>query len=79
MQTKRQIMDKFHELMSRSNEEALSECNRLLASGAIDLERYEDNYVLPKILATAILRKVSYSWEPLSKEGKQTVKNLVNF
>lgn len=48
----------------------------ILKSGAIDLEQYENNFRLPKIVMTAIMLEMAYQYEPLGKKDNKEVKNI---
>lgn len=49
---------------------------KALKSGSIDLADYEDNYILPKIVLSAIGHEIAYQFAPHSKEDKKAVENL---
>ena len=50
--------------------------NRLLNSGYVYLDDYEDNYLLPKILLSALLDELSWQYLPFIKEYREEVKRL---
>jgi hypothetical protein len=52
---------------------------KILLSGAIDLEAYENDYRLPKIVLCSALKEASFQYTPLSKDDKKTLKNLEYF
>jgi hypothetical protein len=78
MSTKRQIAikAKVKRMLKLALEDASKDCDKLLNSGAIDLNEFENDYFLPKIIASILLDKASYQIEPLSKEGKIIKKKL---
>ena len=53
--------------------------DRMLNSGAIDIEDFEDNYVLSKWVLTAILKNMMFQFSPITDEGKEFVDNLKHF
>jgi len=52
---------------------------KTINSGAIDIAGSECNYLLPKIIMSAVLSELSFQYGPLSKEGKKEVENLKLF
>lgn len=56
----------------------IKDCNHLFFSGAIDTEKYDDNYLLPKIILTVALENQKFQYAPLSDMGKKEVKNLMH-
>lgn len=48
----------------------------LFNSGALDLEKYDDDYELPKIILCAMLKEMSYQYAPNSDAGRKEVKNI---
>jgi len=65
----------FHEnmkMMRRSYE-------KLKKAQAINLNDYEDNFVLPKIIMCALCKEAVWQWKPLQKNYEKEVNNLVLF
>ena len=78
MQTREQILDKVAE-MSRNLQEKLSiEVQRLLSTGAVNLDDADDNYRLPKALYVVALRNIAEGYSPLpsDRRGKRNLANL---
>ena len=48
-------------------------------SGAFDSESYEDNYVLPKIFMSAYGQRMTWNYQPHSKEHIKERNNLQHF
>ncbi len=40
------------------------------------LDPAEDNYILPKTVVCAVLQRLSWQYEPLSKQGKKNVQDI---
>ena len=49
---------------------------RAFNSGGINLEDYEDNNILPRIIMTALLKEEMSQYPPIRKEDKKTAENL---
>lgn len=56
------------------------ECKRLMNSGGIDIDQFEDeSYVPARIILTVALRNVANRVSPVSQEYKSIIKNLEHF
>jgi len=77
--TEAQFMVKYQELMPRVIEGLQNKAKELVASGAVDIESYEDNFLLPKIILAASLTDEAYQWTPPDKGGKAIVRKLAHF
>ena len=53
--------------------------NKILNSGSIDLESYEDNYLLPKAFITAYFEEQAHQYRPYNKEARNEVDNIKLF
>ena len=76
--TKQQLRQKFNELIRENNKMLREKLEKLLKSGAIDLNNWEDNYVLPKLVMCAMGKEISFQWKPLSKDHKNEIENFYN-
>lgn len=56
-----------------------NELNKILESGCLDLTKYENDFILPKIVFSAILKSGSFQFAPMSKEYHQEIKNVSKF
>jgi hypothetical protein len=84
MQTREQVLMKIVELERDGEAEGLygqiaAEVRRLLDSGAIDLDDYNNDFRLPKLLYHTALLRVAESYIPLNNQDRATVKNLAHF
>lgn len=77
--TKNQVLKNIRSMEKEMKETIKKECKKLLESGAVDYESYENNFRLPKMLLYVALRNTSSQYYPLTKEGRKEVKNLLNF
>lgn len=71
-------MKKCRTLMKKVRSGIISECERLLNSGAVDPADYDDNFRLAKEVMTAALRHEADQWAPLPWDnlGQKVVRNL---
>ncbi|KKN73853.1 hypothetical protein LCGC14_0396550 [marine sediment metagenome] len=77
--TKTQFMKKVRELARETKKDIIDECWRLLNSGAIDYQKYENGYALPKTVMTVACEKAAWNWHPLSSDLKAEARNLRKF
>lgn len=49
---------------------------KAIESGAIDFDKYENNYLLPKIFISAVASEIEFQFRPLTKEGIKERNNL---
>jgi hypothetical protein len=74
-------MKKIRSMMKPTREAILKEAERLLSSGAIDVERADNDYRLPELVLCVALHNAAFDWEPpyATKEDKRLMKNLYRF
>ncbi len=77
--TREQAEKKIKELMKEEKGMFWERVQKALSSGALDLDSYEDNYLLPKIIMCAVHGEMEWQYMPLTKEGKKEAKNLKAF
>ena len=81
--TKAQTMQKVRELAQTARRDIIAECEKLIASGGVDMRKYEDNYFLPKILMTAAMERRIDQFMPgcavggYATEAQKAVRNLL--
>lgn len=80
-QTPEQVMEKVAKLEQDLHRHMVTEVTRLLESGGIDLEEYQDNFLLPKLLYVQALRNIAEQYTPAPWEhaNKRTLKRLARF
>lgn len=78
-QTKKQALKKFKELLSKANRNMIKDVEIMLDSGAIDLSEYENDYLLPKIMISAILERETNGWIPMNESSYLEAKRLSNY
>lgn len=73
--TKEQCIKKIEKMIPDVIDFIAKEANRLLNSGAVDTDSYEDNFALPKIILIIALRNAAEQYMPLDgkdfKDGKR--------
>lgn len=81
MQTKEQALAKVKEMVDRDYKDGtiLKKCAQLLDSGGLNIEKYEDNYILPRILLHVALKNEVFQYKPRSKEEQKEAANLEHF
>lgn len=81
--TKKQVEQKTDELIRDLSKVLKGRVDYLLHSGAIDLESYEDNFYLPKIIINAVLKSTAndfpYCPPKSDKKAHKEIKNLQRF
>ena len=79
--TKEQATQKFEELINNLDFKAwaMERAERMLTSGYVNLEDYEDDYILPKAMVAAIGREIEWQYKPMvgfRRNGKKLVDAL---
>lgn len=77
--TEQQFKSKVNDLKDQINELIDNRINRILQSGCIDLNDFEDNYILPKIFIYAIAEEIKFQFKPLDKKHLKEANNMINF
>jgi len=77
--TREQFINKSEELIAQTADRLRKETLRLFDSGGLDAEKYEDTYLLPKIVLTAALHKSADDWRPHDQAARREVANLRHF
>ena len=78
--TEQQFRQKVEEIFHNVNQDQLyKRMDKVLNAGCIDLEHYEDSYLLPKIFITAFFLEMAYQFEPIAIHDKKEVKNISLF
>ena len=68
------------DMLKRSHDDAIKNIQKVLKSGAIDLESWDGSMVLPKTIVTALLEEESTQWvvtgTSYAKQVKRDVRNI---
>ena len=70
---------KIGELNKCFSEELEKELEKIIKSGCVDFPKYGNDFILPKIIFSAILKSESFQFTPMSKEYQQEIKNVTKF
>ena len=76
---KLELLSKVRELNKSFSEYLETVLDNILESGCLDLSKYENDFILPKIVFSAILKSESFQFAPMSKEYQQEIKNVSKF
>jgi hypothetical protein len=76
---KEQLEQKTNEVLGLAFESVHHKIKKAIDSGAINIEVYEDNYLLSKIIICAVLSNVSNMYKPIKKKDITEVNNLKKF
>ena len=76
---KLELLSKVRELNKSFSEDLEKELDKILESGCLDLTKYENDFTLPKIVFSAILKSESFQFAPMIKEYQQEIKNVSKF
>jgi hypothetical protein len=77
--TKTQYLKKCKELKKEACKLIDNRIEKALKSGAIDLFEYGDDYILPKIVMSAIGHEMEFQFKPHSREDINTLEKLKLF
>lgn len=79
----KQLAALVSDMLKRSHDDAIKNIQKVLKSGAIDLESWDGGMVLPKTIVTALLEEESTRWvgtgTSYAKQAKKDVKNIRMF
>jgi len=75
--TKAQTMQKVKELAREIRRDTIVDVEHLLASGAVNLSDYGNNYELPKILITAASQRNVQNYDRQTPTSRKEIANLV--
>ena len=73
------VISKVQELIAINNDDMMIQVDKILKSGAINLDDFDNNYFLPKIILSALLLSAHNQYLPLSSEGRAEVRNINKF
>lgn len=70
--TKEQAIKKFEELVNDLDFKAwaMERAERMVSSNYINLEEFEDDFILPKAMMAAIGEEIRFQYRPLSYDAK---------
>ena len=74
--TEQQFLEKVQILVDNLPAYIMTEARKILKSGAVNLEKYENNYRLPKNFVSAMGAEIEFQHAPISAADKREVRNL---
>jgi len=77
--TKKQARQKTRKLINDAARLMREKLEKALYCGAINLENYDDDFELPKIIVHALLKDAAVRYEPLIKDNRKAAENLYKF
>jgi hypothetical protein len=77
--TIQQLTEKIYTLIEQGKPEVDKLIQKVINSGTIDVDAAENDFLLPKIVLSAIYSELSYECQPLSASGRKSVDNLKKF
>jgi hypothetical protein len=78
--TKEQFLAKVKEMLDDGFVDfIMKRAEKALKSGAINLDSYEDDYVLPKIFMSAMGDEIKFQYKPHNPKDIRTRNNLEKF
>jgi hypothetical protein len=77
--TRKQFIKKIKSMKRDCISSIEKECIRLFDSGAVDTEKYENDYALPKIIYATALKNIADQYQPFSSEYREEMENLSHF
>ncbi len=76
--TKKQCLDKIRSMLYADRKYVLKESERLLNSGGINYESFDNNYIMPRIVLKVALKNFM-DQVALANGTEKDVKNLLHF
>ena len=77
--TNKQFEAKFKELARNVSKQAVKDANRLVRSGAVDMDDFGDDYRLPKIVLHAAFGNAVAGYRPLNEEDAVLSSDMMRF
>jgi len=74
--TKERLRGKFNKLIRENNKMMTEKFEKLLKSGAIDFAAWDDDFVLPKLIMTAMGKEMINQWRPFDKRWSKEIENF---
>ena len=79
--TEKQFLEKVDMMMPNLIELIKNRAKKIAQSGCVDLEKYEDNYKLPKMFLSAMGSEITWQYQPINQDRKERaeIKNMERF
>jgi len=73
--TEKQIKEKVQEMYNSIDIQWY--VDKVLQSGCVNIDSWEDNDRLPKIILATALKQMAFQYEPMDATDKNTVSNII--
>jgi hypothetical protein len=74
--TENELFTKVDELARQLPQDVIQSAKKIRESGVVDIEPYENNYLLPKMMLSAILSGLSEEYKPFDKSKYKKIKDM---
>lgn len=75
--TKEQLVEKVNELIENSNKSMRNNLNDLLKMEMLlDLDKYDNDYLFPRIVFGALLKEEEFQYKPHTKEEQKLINSV---
>ncbi len=76
--TKKEFSSNITELVQTTCEDMLARISKLVEANSLPLDDYPNDYLLPKMVMSALCTKMSQQWEPLTADYRAVARQLTN-
>lgn len=74
--TRKRCKKLIEELIEKTAEDMKQKVDRVFMSGAVNLDSFEEDYRLPKIILYALLQDECYRWKPARRKDVAYANNI---
>lgn len=74
-----EFRQKVHELKGEVSKLIDNRMEKIIKSGCIDFEAYDNDYILPKIFISAVGSEIEHQFKPYSPNDIRSVNNMKHF
>lgn len=74
--TEAQLDEKMEELFAETMEIFRESYKKVKKCGAIDINEWGDDYILPKLIMVALSKEAYFQWEPSFGDYDKDIKNI---
>jgi len=76
--TKQQLIEKVNDCLNSDKAHIQKSIEKAIASGCMDIEGAEDNFILPKDLLCAVYREMMWQYSPSDNQDRKRKRNIDN-
>ena len=77
--TKKQAIKKTHSVIHSMSQKMKEKIEKALNSEAINLENWKDDFVLPKLITSALLQDAIDQLRPIEETYQEEIENIYKF